>query len=75
MNTNYNGMKRREKWYVTDGRYNYAECYSLEEADNKIKELVESDKECREFWMNRLGRIPDDVDIPDGYFVTQNRFD
>lgn len=69
-------MKRREeKWYVTDGRYNYAECISLEEANKHIEELIENDKKCREFWMNKLGRIPDDVDIPDGYYATQNQFD
>lgn len=72
MNTNYNGM---QLWYVTDGRYNYAECYSLEEANSHIKELIKHDNESRDFWMNKLGRIPDDVDIPDGYYVTQNRYD
>lgn len=73
MNTNYNGMQL-EKWYVTDGRYNYAECYSLEEANSHIKEMIKHDNESRDFWMNKLGRIPDNVDIPDGYYVTQNRY-
>lgn len=73
MNTNYNGMQV-EKWYVTDGCYNYAECYSLEEANSHIKDLIKHDNESRDFWMNKLGRIPDDVDIPDGYYVTQNRY-
>lgn len=67
-------MKSREKWYVTDGSYNYSECLSLEEANNKIKELVENDKECREFWIKKIGKIPDDVYIPRGYYATQNRF-
>ena len=73
MNTNYNGMQL-DKWYVTDGRYNYAECYSLEEANSRIKDMIKHDNESRDFWMNKLGRIPDDVDIPDGYYVTQNRY-
>ena len=48
MNTNYNGMQL-EKWYVTDGRYNYAECYSLEEANSHIKDLIKHDNESRDF--------------------------
>ena len=73
MNTNYNGMQL-EKWYVTDGRYNYAECYSLEEANSYMKDLIKHDNESRDFWMNKLGKIPEDVDIPDGYYITQNRY-
>ena len=66
-------MKTHTIYYVTDGRYNYRQAYSEKEAYEMIAELEKSDREAKEFWLNRLGYIPQDVDIPNGYYVTTNR--
>lgn len=61
-------------FYVTDGRYNYFQTYDEDEAYRKIDELQKSDRECYERWIRRCGYIPADVDIPNGYYVTTNRY-
>lgn len=65
----------QEIWFVTDGRFNYAECNSLEEANKHIEELVANDKRIYKMWMDKCGYIPENVDIPSGYYATQQRWD
>lgn len=65
-----------EKFYVTDGRYNYFESDSYEEAYKRAEEMRVHDIELRDFYMKKDGYIPDNVDIhPEGYAITTNRRD
>ena len=67
--------RRKIIYYVTDGRYNYAECISEKDANEEIARLTVNDERARKMWMNKLGYIPSDVDIPQGYYVTTNQYD
>lgn len=67
-------MKKGEFFYVVTDSEIYAQCVSEEEAMEHIAELERKDNEARKMWMDKMGYVPSDVDIPDGYYITQNPY-
>ena len=61
-------------FYVTDGRYNYFQTHDEREANEWIVNEEKKVRELERFYMDKYGYIPENVDIPKGYYLTTNRF-
>ena len=61
-------------YYVVTHTEVYAECLTEQEAMEHIAELERKDDEARRMWIARLGYVPSDVDIPEGYYITKNPY-
>lgn len=61
-------------YYVVTMTEIYGHFESEQDAINYIAELEESDRKARDFYLKKYGYIPSDVDIPNGYYITQNPY-